>query len=184
MEGAFTERPWSPVSPRSGDKVFMTDALQRPKSFQLPLKGKLFDFGEIELYGRAPSEGEKERMAPSLLPNRQVALATRQPPASVLDKTSDEETQLKTAVDTEKWMSHGVDLGYKKPDDVRHAHQTVLNLEEEIKRLQQTDCKNLSFKMIPKPFFIYNRKNSLLLPSIPYENSQRLDLLLNVEKLY
>ncbi|GIZ02706.1 hypothetical protein CEXT_84871 [Caerostris extrusa] len=35
-------------------------------------------------------------------------------------------------------MSHGVDLGYTKPDDVRHAHQAVLNLEEEIKLLQQT----------------------------------------------
>ncbi|GIY24099.1 hypothetical protein CDAR_578971 [Caerostris darwini] len=50
----------------------------------------------------------------------------------------DLQTQLKTAVDTEKWMSHGVDLGYTKPDDVRHAYQAVLNLEEEIKRLQQT----------------------------------------------
>ncbi|GIY96684.1 hypothetical protein CEXT_119291 [Caerostris extrusa] len=45
----------------------------------------------------------------------------------------DLQTQLKTAVDTEKWMSHGVDLGYTKPDDVRHAHQAVLNLKEEIK---------------------------------------------------
>ncbi|GIY57535.1 hypothetical protein CEXT_676841 [Caerostris extrusa] len=50
----------------------------------------------------------------------------------------DLQTQFKTAVDTEKWMSHGVDLGYTKPDEVQHAHQFVLNLEEEIKRLQQT----------------------------------------------
>ncbi|GIY60378.1 hypothetical protein CDAR_459821 [Caerostris darwini] len=49
----------------------------------------------------------------------------------------DLQTQLKTAVDTEKLISHAVDLGYTKPDDVRHAHQAVLNLEEEIKRLQQ-----------------------------------------------
>ncbi|GIY80017.1 hypothetical protein CDAR_30761 [Caerostris darwini] len=30
----------------------------------------------------------------------------------------DLQTQLKTAVDTEKWVSHGVDLVYTKPDDV------------------------------------------------------------------
>ncbi|GIY51609.1 hypothetical protein CDAR_321351 [Caerostris darwini] len=59
----------------------------------------------------------------------------------------DLQTQLKTAVDTEKWMSHGVDLGYTKPDDVRHAHQAVLNLEEEIKRLQQTE---IVFKLVRK----------------------------------
>ncbi|GIY73257.1 hypothetical protein CDAR_572721 [Caerostris darwini] len=55
-------------------------------------------------------------------------------------KIGDLQIQLKTAVDTEKWMSHGVDLGYTKLDDIRHAHQVVLNLEEEIKRLQQTHC--------------------------------------------
>ncbi|GIY15085.1 hypothetical protein CEXT_212661 [Caerostris extrusa] len=45
------------------------------------------------------------------------------------------QTQLKTAAGTENCLCRDIDLGCTKPDDVLRAHQAVLNLEEEIKRL-------------------------------------------------